>query len=356
MLAPLVNKVRNSRHKFRWLATALSIALGVVSLTACSKKGAKDDKPKDDGSGKVTDRPAAASSASISIPSNEPKALNPLLEVRANRANMLIFEGLVGIDRAGKAIPRLAESWTLAEDKKVLTFALRQGVKWSDGKPFTAKDVAFTFKVLRGLSDTPTLWASFMIDVDRIETPDDLTVIVHYAKPYAPALMTWTMGILPEHVYSDAPLPESEGNRKPVGTGPYKLSRWDLGKRLILVANPNWWHGKPKIGRIDLSFERDGEYLDRLATGRLDFVDVPDNAKWVSQTQSPQFLEKHEATTVRGSLFRMIAWNTQRKPFNDPEGPRGSHPRPQSPAGGRGPSARPGTTAQRATLSEHVWQ
>ena len=311
-------------------ACAMSFAVAIaVSGPACSAK--KKTSEEGAGAGKVAASKGSgakvatpASKAHIKIPSNEPRALNPLLEVRANRANMLIFEGLVGLDRGQEPIGRLAESWKLSEDKKTLTFALRKGVTWSDGKPFTAKDVSFTFSALRSLKDGQTLWAAFMVDVDRVETPDDHTVVVHYTKPYAPALMTWTMGILPEHVYassinsSEGGLENSEGNLKPVGTGPYKLSRWDLGKRLTLVANETWWHGTPKIGRVELVFER-GELLEDLAEGKLDFVDIPDNAKWVTETKSPEFLEANEATTISGSLFRVIAWNMRRKPFDNPK-------------------------------------
>ncbi len=291
-----------------------------LAIAGCKSKKRDEGEAPEKGAAKVAGESAATPSqaAKISIPSNEPNALNPLLEVRANRANMLIFEGLVGLDRGGKAIGRLAESWTLSDDRKVLTFKLRKGVAWSDGKPFASKDVLFTFNSLRGLEDQATLWAAFMSDVDRVEAPDDLTVIVHYSKPYAPALMTWTMGILPEHVYGGGLLKESEGNLKPVGTGPYKLSRWDLGKRLLLVANDRWWNGSPKIGRIELLFERAEDLIAQLSSGKLDFADIPDSTAWASKSQAPEFLEKNEATTVRGSLIRMIAWNTGRKPFDNP--------------------------------------
>ncbi len=304
----------------------ITIAVVSLGLGACStKKKSADDSRIEATGAKVTSSDMAAKTptpsarAHISIPSNEPRALNPLLEVRANRANMLIFEGLIGLDRKQTPVGRLATSWTLAKDKKTLTFALRQNVKWSDGQPFTAKDVAFTFEALRGLKGGQTLWAAFMNDVENLETPDDHSVIVHYKKPSASALMAWTMGIIPKHIYSNSStdLQSSPGNQKPVGTGPYKLKRWDLGQRLTLVANEHWWYGKPKIGRVELVFKH-GKLLDELASGKLDFIEVSDNTEWITETQSPEFLASNESTTITGSLFRMIAWNTRRKPFDNP--------------------------------------
>lgn len=300
------------------------IALALLACAAlaagCGKKEKNSDKAEGSG-GKVTESagsggPVAAKRAAISLPSNEPKFLNPLLAIQHNRANMLIFEGLVGLDRKLEPVPRLAESWEIGDDGKTITFKLRDGVKWHDGKPFTSKDVAFTFKALRSVTELPTLWAAFMVDVDAVETPDDKTVIVKYAKPYAPALVTWTMGILPEHVYGAGKLSEVEGNTKPVGTGPYKLSRWDIGSRMVLVANDKWWHGEPKIGTVNLIFNVKDE-LAAIRSGKLDFADIRDTTAWVNQSTLPEFRAVAESTSVPGSLYRVVAWNTQRAPFKD---------------------------------------
>jgi peptide/nickel transport system substrate-binding protein len=155
-----------------------------------------------------------------------------------------------------------------------------------------------------------------MTDVESLETPDKGTVIVKYSVPYAPALVTWTMGILPEHVYGAGKLSEVEGNTKPVGTGPYKLSRWDIGSRMVLVANDKWWHGAPKIGTVNLIFNVKDE-LAAIRSGQLDFADIRDTNAWLTGSTLPEFREAAESTSVPGSLYRVIAWNTQRAPFKD---------------------------------------
>jgi peptide/nickel transport system substrate-binding protein len=301
----------------QWLAV---LAICAMAPACGKKKKSESDKEPEESSGKVTETsangPVAPDRASISLPSNEPKYLNPLLALQHNRANMLIFEGLVGLDAKLEPVPRLAESWEMTEDGKTITFKLRKGVTWSDGKPFTGKDVAFTFQALRSVTELPTLWAAFMVDVESVETPDPHIVVVKYSKPYAPALVTWTMGILPEHAYGTGDLSEVEANTKPIGTGPYKMSRWDIGKGMVLVANENWWHGEPKIGTVNLVFGVDDQFA-ALRSGRLDFIDIRDTNAWLNQATMPEFKRAAEQTSVPGSLYRVIAWNTERAPFND---------------------------------------
>src|SRR5262245_33466695 len=153
----------------------------------------------------------------IKLPSNEPRYTNPILETRFDVAAGLIFEGLVGIDAKYEPIKRLAESWTLSDDGKVLTFKLRKGALWQDGEKITSKDVAFTFEAGRATT-AATVWKGYMAPVAKLETPDDTTVVVTYTEPYAPALITWTMPILPKHVYGTTELTRSPGNTAPVGS------------------------------------------------------------------------------------------------------------------------------------------
>lgn len=308
--------MRDSK-RLLFIAGVAALAIGCKGKDKKSSDGADtDSSPKvTEGSGGA--RPAE--SATISLPSNEPRFLNPLLESRFNRANMLIFEGLVGLDSKLAPVPRLAKEWTVSEDGKTINFSLRDDVTWSDGEPFTSKDVAFTFKALRNLKDVSNLWLGFMADVEAVETPDPHTVIVRYTKPYTPALMTWTMGILPEHVLAGdvEHLESAEANQKPIGTGPYRLSRWDVGKQMVLTANPKWWNGRPKIGTVRLAFDVKDQ-LASLRAGDLDFAEIKDPGDWVTQAQQPEFRDRFELTSNASPLLRMLAWNTQRGRFKDP--------------------------------------
>jgi peptide/nickel transport system substrate-binding protein len=252
----------------------------------------------------------------VVLPSNEPLYMNPVLEPRFTRANQLVFEGLVGLSNSLGPVAVLAESWSQSEDGRRITFKLRKGVKWHDGKPFTSKDVAFTYQSIRD-TESQTLWKPYFAAVSQLETPDANTVVVTYSKPYAPALIAWTVGLLPAHVYGGGPLLESRGNREPVGTGPFRMARWIEGKRLLFEANQTWWNGRPNLDTVELRLDSGDDQLKALKDGQLDFAQVPDVESWSSEVQMPDFRADFELSTVIGSLFRAIAWNVQRKPFDD---------------------------------------
>ena len=288
-----------------------------LAATGCSKKRSeKETSP----SGKVSESEAAPDKTSggrVVLPSNEPRYLNPILETRFTRAVPLIFEGLVGLDPALEPVPLLAEKWQRSGDGKSITFTLRKGVEWHDGRPFTSKDVVFTFDAMRK-TDAPTVWRVYFSDVEEVEAPDPNTVVVRYSAPYAPALIAWTVGILPEHVYGEGALVDSRGNREPVGTGPFRLSRWEPGKRMLFDANTNWWNGRPKLDAIELRLDIENQF-EALRKGELDFAEVPDVQTWSTEAQLPDFRADYEVATVVGSLFRSIAWNLQREPFDRAE-------------------------------------
>lgn len=281
----------------------------VFAATGCK---AKSDKPGERSEKVASSAQRVHAGGHARLPSNEPEALNPLIERSFNRANMLIFEGLVGLDSRLEPVPRLAESWETSDDGKTITFHLRNDVKWSDGEAFTAKDVVFTAEQLRtGKSSLSTYFAS----VKSVEAPDDLTFVVHYSQTYAPALISWAIGILPAHKFLDETLIDAPANRDPVGTGPFKLARWEHGNRMLLSRNDYWWNGRAGLDSIELRFVID-DNLAALEGGDLDFANIPNMGQWANEAQLPAFLDKFEQTTVVEPIFRLIAWNTKKAPFD----------------------------------------
>ncbi|MCA9676919.1 MAG: hypothetical protein KC464_17930 [Myxococcales bacterium] len=260
----------------------------------------------------------------VRLATNEPKFVNPVLEPRFTLANELIFEGLVGLDAKLEPVKRLAESWEISPDGKTITFKLRDGVLWHDGEKFTSADVAFTFEAIRATPAAST-WRAYMAPVQSLATPDERTVVVTYAEPYAPALVTWTVGILPKHLFVDkdgAPIDitTAQANTEPVGTGPFKLSRWELGKRMYLEANERWWYRKPNLDGVELVFGvGEADALEELRHGRLDLARIGDVQQWMTVGMTGEFRDDFEASEAVESRIRLLAWNTQRTPFDKAE-------------------------------------
>ncbi|ACY17102.1 ABC transporter substrate-binding protein [Haliangium ochraceum] len=262
---------------------------------------------------KATDGPQPG--GHLKLPSNEPRYLNPVLETRLEKATPLIFEGLVGLNSRLEPVPRLAESWEQSEDGKVITFHLRDDVKFHDGQPFTSADVAYTFRAIQE-SEVPTLWRAYTTAVETLATPDAETVVVTYRYPYAPALSSWTVGILPKHVYEQGKLADSPANREPVGTGPYKLARWEAGQRLVLQANPSWWYGRPLIDTIELDVSTP-ESVETLSAGGLDFANIDNIEDWLERAHMSDFRDNFEVSDVIESRIQLLAWNLERPKLDD---------------------------------------
>ena len=139
-----------------------------------------------------------------------------------------IFDGLVEYDKTlSKLEPRLAESWDVEDGGQKLTFHLRHDVKWTDGQPFTARDVEFGFNLIRDPA-TLTPYAEDYKQVQTFELLDDYTFRVTYEKPYAPALESWgSMVVLPRHLLEGKNINETDFGQHPVGLGSHKFESWE---------------------------------------------------------------------------------------------------------------------------------
>jgi peptide/nickel transport system substrate-binding protein len=204
--------------------------------------------------------------------------LNPVLapDIGSVLINKVIFPGLVRPDEQLRAQPDLAESWTTSADGRTYTFKLRPGVRWHDGVAFTARDVRFTFEQVLNPKLGSLLWSDFSM-IDRIETPDSLTVAFHLKTPFSAFLtmLGYNAGIIPEHAFGGKPILEAtDFNRsKPIGTGPYRVVSAVQGSSLTLEANPDYYGGKPKIPRLVFRLVPDASaQVAQLRAGELDLV------------------------------------------------------------------------------------
>jgi peptide/nickel transport system substrate-binding protein len=162
-----------------------------------------------------------------------------------------VYEPLVYVNplQAGKTTPMLATSWQWGAGNKSLTFTIRQGVKWSDGTPMTAADVAFTFNMIK---KNPGLDLTGAWSVLSSVTSSGNTVTMNFstlAVPYFYYVADQTP-IVPEHIWSKVANPTTFSNPHPVGTGPYVMSKCSPSN-ITYTANPHYWQpGEPKIAKI----------------------------------------------------------------------------------------------------------
>ncbi|MFG2501238.1 ABC transporter substrate-binding protein [Streptomyces sp. NPDC048441] len=243
------------------LAAAASLA---VAASACSAPG--DDK----GAGGAKD------SAVVGI-AYEPDTLSPLLGYGKD-GNSKIFDGLLTHDADMKLKPALAaELPKVGDDGRTYTFKLRDGVKFSDGKPFTSKDVVFTYETI--LDKKTNNAAKTELDaVKSVEAKGDDTVVFHLKYPYAPFAERTVLPIAPEHIAGKQDVNTGEFTTKPVGTGPYELVKWSKGEKLAFKANPGYWGGAPKIKNFTMAIIKDDDIrATRLDAGELDGAILPPN-------------------------------------------------------------------------------
>lgn len=206
-------------------------------------------------------------------------------------ASRLMFSGLLTYDQNNQLVGDLADSWAVDDTELVYTFKLRQDVKWHDGKPFTSKDVVFTYATIQNpdaKSPLQTSWAGI-----RIEAPDDHTVIFRLPNTLSAFPYAITNGIVPQHLLAEVPVHQLRSIRfntlEPVGTGPFKWDAievvgTDTETRQQLVgfaANENYYKGAPKLQRFILRTFRDETQLidgfsERKVNAMLGLNSLPD--------------------------------------------------------------------------------
>jgi len=220
----------------------LFITLIAFSLTVSGCKKGEDEVRKKSDTG-----PAYGDimvEGSIGDASN----LIPLLASDATSHGIagLVYNGLVKYDKNLQIVGDLAKSWEISQGGLTITFHLRPGVKWHDGFPFTAADVLFTYQKTID-PKTPTAYAGDFLKVKKAEVLDPYTFRVTYDKPFAPALMSWSSAILPQHLLAGKDITKSPLTRHPVGTGPYMFKEWSTGQKITLISNPAYFEGRPYV-------------------------------------------------------------------------------------------------------------
>jgi peptide/nickel transport system substrate-binding protein len=242
------------------LASAL-IGAGTLALAGCGAKGSSS------GDGTLT---VAGQSDNLT------RVFNPFL---ANTAQGLtytnqgqggfIYEPLVQVNTVtiGDDLPWLAKSWTWSNDNKTLTLKLATGVKWTDGVDFSANDVVFTYNLIKKNAGLNLLGITF----ESITSPSPNEVVMTFpegSQQYFANIVS--APIVSEHLWAKVD-PTTYTDENPVGTGPYKLSSFNP-QSFLLVANDDYWQGKPQISGLRFVAYSDNESMtNALVEGLADW-------------------------------------------------------------------------------------
>jgi len=253
------------RGRGRILAAACACAAAVVAFTVAGASGQEGAKPL---------------GLTVALQQDLDSA-NPTVGVTVAAYELWNLQYATLTDKASKdfaPIPGLAKSWTSSPDKLTWTYKLRPNLKWSDGTPLTSEDVVYTINRARRRSGSTTRRRS---RTSRRPQPDPQTVVLKssVADPKLPVMDVY---ILPKHIWSKydkaaiSKYPATDG----VGSGPYTLARVQKGQFWTLKANPNYWHGKPRVDQVVFrKFNNGDAMVAALRRGQVDAVeDVPSNA------------------------------------------------------------------------------
>jgi peptide/nickel transport system substrate-binding protein len=189
---------------------------------------------------------AADPNTFVLIIESSPVNLDPRVgtDAYSERIDMLLFDALLRRDEHFNLQPWLAERWEIP-DPLTYIFHLRRGVHFHNGRPLTSRDVKWTFDSLLNGS-IRSAKASTYRQVERIDTPDEWTVVFHLKEPYSPLLWVLSngnIGIVPAGSGADF-------NRKPIGSGPFRLVSLRQDKEVVIERNPDYWEERPKLARV----------------------------------------------------------------------------------------------------------
>ena len=315
------------KNKNQWLVIS-QIAVASLLLASCNSKATLTPKTQ----GVPATQAAQASPATQAAPGvyltinyeqlpTWVRNFNPFSPVVLGSAATAIYEPMMIYNKAtGQLVPWLATDYSWNADNTVLTFKIRQDVKWSDGQPFTAGDIVYTFNLIKDNAALAATASGVLSEyIDSFSAPDDTTVEFKFKTVYTPALYDLADElIVPQHIWKDVQDPTTWTNENPVGTGPFTQVTKFESQIYILEKNPFYWQpGKPYFQGIRFPAYADNDAANlALANGDLDWTGnfVPDIEKTFVSKNPTDF---HYYFVGGDAVLLYI--NLTLKPFDKPE-------------------------------------
>ena len=258
----------------------------------------------------------------------EPGGLNPVLWQGAEPqiVTSALFDPLIKLDMEGEPRGVLAESWDISDDRRTITFHLRDDVQWHDGEPLTSEDVLWTFMGSReGYMPHPRYRSTLDRLVESYAAPDPQTFEITLTEPYAPFLRVfgaanYAMPIVPKHVYEGTDIQNNEANWQPVGSGPFEFGEWVRGSHIELVANDDYY--MEDLPRIDNFVVRvipdETARLLALQQGEVDYIYYYAVAfSAIPQLKNdPEIVVTDKGAGLQGQV-EILTFNLLEPPFDD---------------------------------------
>lgn len=258
----------------------------------------------------------------------EPVQFNPLLYVNAGTENVpeaCLFDALWDVNDQGQFVPNLAtrvpsrENGDISPDGLTWTVNLKRDVRWSDGQPFTAKDVEFTYQTIMNPNVAVRSRSGFDL-IRAFRVKDDHTVEMVLERPFVPFLWAWqNMHIVPHHILSrEQNIQTAAFNSNPVGTGPYLLRQRVAGSHMIYERNPNYHRRPARVRQFIHKFVPDQMVAyGQARTGEVDYFalsGVP-NDRWTEARGFPD----REFLVYPTPNVQFIYYNCGKPQFSDPK-------------------------------------
>ncbi len=308
-----------------FLKLMLGLAAQTAILGACAPKAAEPTKAPATAVPADTAVPATPEPTAVP-PTEAPKrgvlrltkgddwggkdSLDPASPTRFYEANVMLYGKLVRWDQNNIPEADLAEKWEVSPTADKWTFHLRQGIKFHDGKPFTSKDVVYSLKhIADPETKSPAAANLGVIDLDKMETPDDYTVVLNLKSPHSDLvvlLADYRICMIPE---GSAATIGTTG----IGTGPFKLEKFDPQGTTVLAAYDEYYEGAPKVAKCEiLGIASTEAQTAAMLSGQIDMLGVsPENAKQFEN--NAQF----EIRKVPGGGHCVLVMDTTQAPFTD---------------------------------------